>query len=87
MGEETWDSQHEICTNGARNPPCARGEGESVLGGEYSLANLALSRAIERDPCPSGAGIANSSIYLREGLKSFYSQIRASWEIFDLIPR
>jgi hypothetical protein len=52
-GEETQDFQHEICTKSARNPPSARDEDDSVLGGERSQASLPCSLAIEHESCPS----------------------------------
>lgn len=47
------DYQPEIYMKGARNPPCAHGEGEYLFGGERSQASLPSLHAIEHDPCPN----------------------------------
>ena len=70
---EAQDSPAEICGSAQRNGQSVDAEGASVRGGEHNQARLSLFPAIEDDPCPSGAGLANSSIGPSKRRKHVYS--------------
>ena len=76
--EEAPDSPAEICGRAQRNQQSAYGEGASVRGGGHNQARLSLFPAVEDDPCPSGAGFADSSIGPGKRRQHVYSRIRAS---------